>query len=125
MGTKLRGEIDVFRLVEAADKVARLEHRTQHRSRISRICSEVSVTQVVGGEKRRSAGEIKDDVAARGQAVAGSLEDEHAARGGAGAGVVVDCQLEGPQMALGVSDRSLNDGEQRRGRWRNLRPLCD
>src|SRR4029077_7998534 len=69
-------EIHIFRLVEAADKIARLEHRTQHCGRISRVRAEIAVAQVMGGEKWRTAGKIKDEVAARSQAVARSLKDE-------------------------------------------------
>ena len=125
MDANLCGEIDVFRLVEAADEIARLEHRTQHRGRVPRIRAEIAVAQAMRGKKRRSAGEIKDDVAARSQAVARSLEDERIARGGAGGRIVVDCQLEGPQMALSVADRSLDDRERCRRRRRYLRRLCD
>src|SRR6185312_9718879 len=87
--------------------------------------AKIAVAQVMSGKERRSAGEIKDDVAARSQAVARSLEDERIARGRAGGGVVVDRQLEGPQMAFGVADRSLDDRERSRRRRRDLRRPVD
>ena len=111
MGAELCGEIDVFRLVEVADEVACLEHRTQHRGRVPRIGAEIAVAQVMRGKKRfppeRSSTMSQREVSA----VARSLEDERIARGGAGGRIVVDRQLEGAEMALGVADRSLGRSE--------------
>ena len=54
MGAQIGGEIDVTRLVEAADKVARLENRAQHRSGISGIGPQITVAQI-GSRKQWSA----------------------------------------------------------------------
>src|ERR1700742_4748557 len=125
MDADVCGEIDIFRLVEVADKVARLKYCTQHRGRISRIDAEITVAQVVRREERRSSGQIKDDVAARSQAVTGSLEDKRVARGGAGRGVVIDSELERAQMSLGVADCSLDDWERTYRLRRYLHRLCN
>ena len=65
MRAQICGEVDVARLVEGADEIARLEHRAQHRRRIAGIGAQIAVAQIGGGKQRRAAGEIEEDVAAR------------------------------------------------------------
>lgn len=125
MNADICGKIDVFRFVEAAHKVARAEHRAQHRSRISRIRAQIAVAQAMSGEERHPAGKIEHDVASRGQAVAGSLEHERIARGGAGSRIVIYRCLERSQMARCVADRPLDDRKGCRRRRHDLRRLCD
>src|SRR6185312_9298985 len=100
MDANLGSEIDVFRLVEAADEVARLEHCAQHSGRVPRIGAEIAVSQVIRWKKRRSAGEIKNDVAARSQAVARSFEDERVARGGTGGAKSSTVSSNAPRQPL-------------------------
>ena len=69
MRAQVGGEGDVFRLVELACEIARLQHRAQHRRRISGIGAQIAVAQIVRGKQRRPAREIEHDVAARGRAV--------------------------------------------------------
>src|SRR5260370_33280265 len=106
MGAEFRGEIDVFRLVEASDEVTCFEHRAQHRRRVPRIGAEIPVAQIMGGKERRTAREIKNEIATRGRAIAGSFEDQGSARGGAESRVIVGDELESAEIALGVADRS-------------------
>src|SRR5438445_556262 len=103
MGAELRGEIDVFRLVEASDEIARPKHRAQHCRRIPRVGAEIAVAQIMRGKEWRTAGEIKHEIAARGRAIARRIEDHGIARGRAGRCIVVDREFEGAEMALGVA----------------------
>ena len=80
MRAEVGGEVDVFRLVEAADEIARLQHRAQHGCRIPRIGAQIAVAQIVRRKQRRPAGKIKHEVAARGRAVARSAQRRSASR---------------------------------------------
>src|SRR6266849_6671614 len=115
MGAEFRGEIDVSRLVEASDEIARLEHGAQHRRRLARIGAQLAVAQVMRREKWRASRHIEQQVATRGQTVAGSLESEGVARGGARHRIIVDGEFERAEMTPGVADSSLDDREQCRG----------
>src|ERR1700730_10518413 len=77
------------------------------------------------GKQRRAAREGKHEIAARGRAITRRFKNEGVARGGAGRRVVVDRKLEGPEMALGVEDRSFDDWEGCDGRRRDLRRPSD
>ena len=63
MGAQIGGEIDIARLVETADEIARPQHRPQHRAGIARSGAQIAVAQVGGRKQRRTAGQIEDDVA--------------------------------------------------------------
>ena len=54
MGAQVIGEIDVARLVEIPDEIARAQHRPQHRRRIAGISAQIAVAQVVGAETAAS-----------------------------------------------------------------------
>src|ERR1700674_3418310 len=102
MGAELRGEIDVFRLVEGSDEIARFEYGPQHRRRIPRIGAQIAVAQIMRGKQRRAAREVKHEIAARGRAITRRFKNEGVARGGAGRRVVVDRKLEGSARAARV-----------------------
>ena len=116
MGAKRGRNLDISRLVEAADEIARGQHGAQHRCGIFRVGAQIAVAQVVGGKQWRTAGQIEHDIAARGHAASRRIEHETIARGGAGARIVVDCKLECAEMSLRRSDRALHDREHRRRR---------
>ena len=84
MGAEILGEGDVARLVEAADEVARLEHRREHGGRIAGIGAQIAVAQIGRGEQRRLAREVEHDVAARHRAVPGRAEVSAPREDGAG-----------------------------------------
>ena len=65
MRAQVLAEIDVARLVEVADEIARLEHGAQDRRRIAGIGAQIAVAQIGGRKQRRAAGQIDQDVAAR------------------------------------------------------------
>src|SRR5215510_16380428 len=104
MRAELGGKIDVLRLVEAADEVARFQHRAQHRCRILGVGAQIAVAKVMSREEWRAAGEIEHEIAARGRAIARRVEHEGLARGGAWRGKVVNGEFEGAKMAPGVAD---------------------
>jgi len=62
MDAQIFVEGDVSGLLERADQVACLEHRSQHRSRIARISAQIAVQQL-GGKEWRTSGNIEHDVA--------------------------------------------------------------
>ena len=70
---------DVTRLLEGADEVARPEDRLQHRGGIAGIGAQIAVAQIGGGEQRRAAGQVENDVAARFCAIARRPEQQRAA----------------------------------------------
>src|SRR5207247_2432935 len=78
---QLLGKSDVTRLVEAADEVACLEDRAQHRSRIARIGAQITVAQIVRREQRSAAGQINDQIAMRDGSLLRRAERQCAARG--------------------------------------------
>jgi hypothetical protein len=98
---------DVTRLLEGAGKVARFQHRPQHRGGVAGIGTQIAVAQIGCGEERHPAGQIKNDIAARSRIVARWPERQYAARGRRGSREIVDHQLERAEMAFGVSDLSL------------------
>jgi len=71
MGAEVRAEGDVARLVEAADEVARLQHRREHGSGIAGIGAQITVAQV-GAVKSGAPPEMSSTIVAVGyRAVAG------------------------------------------------------
>src|SRR5262249_48347499 len=104
MGTKILGKGDVARLIEAADEVARLEHRLEHGRRIAGIGAQIAVTQIGCGEKRRATGDVEHEVAARHGAVARRSETQYAARRRGWLGVAIDGELERAEITLGRAD---------------------
>ena len=81
MRAEIRGEIDILRLVEVSDEVARFEHRAQHRCGIPRIGPQIAVAQVMRGKQGRTARKVKHEIAVRSRAVARRFEDEDVPRG--------------------------------------------
>ena len=50
MRANLRREGDIARLVEAADKIARLEHGGENRGRIGWVGAQITIAQIVRGK---------------------------------------------------------------------------
>ena len=65
----------------------------------------------MGREQRRAAGEIDDEIAVRSRAVLRGRPGQFIARGRKRCGVVVDQELERPEMALGRTDCALDHGK--------------
>src|SRR5215472_2466391 len=101
MRAKLRRKCHVARLVEAANEIARAQHRLEHRGRIAGVGTDITVAQFASREKRRSAGKIEQDVTARHRAVAGGTEDQPLARRRKWRRIVVDDDLKSTEPALG------------------------
>ncbi len=120
MGAQILCEGDVARLIETADEVARLEHRLEHGRWIAGVGAQIAVAQVGCGEKRRLAGQVEHEIAARHRAVAGRGEVQRPARGRRRLGVAVDGELERAEIALGRADRALHHREIGHPRWRHL-----
>ncbi len=125
MRAQILGVSNVARLVEAAGEIARFEHRAQYRRRIARIGAQIAVAQVGGRKQRRAAGKIDQYVAARLRIVARLAKRERVARGRAGRGVVVDGEIEGAEMALGLADVTAHDWEVGRTRRRHVGARLD
>ena len=64
MGAELGGEGDVARLVESADEIARLEHRSEHGRAVAGIGAQVAVAQIGCREQSGGAGNIEHEIAA-------------------------------------------------------------
>src|SRR6266851_4011096 len=109
MGAKIRSELDVTWLVEAADEIARAQYRREYGGGIARIGAEVTVAQVRGREQWRAARDIEHNVAARDGAVSCRSERQRAARGRSRRGVIVNDDLERTETTLGRADRTLHD----------------
>src|SRR6202162_4836050 len=97
---------DVTRLREPADEVASSQNRPQHGGGIVGISAQIAVAQVGCGEKCRSAGQIKNDIAVRFCVAARWPERQYAARGRHWLRKIVDRDLERAEMALGISHPS-------------------
>ena len=117
MGAQVGGECDRARLVERADEIARLEHRAQHRGRITWVSAQIALAQVRRRKQRSIAGQIDHDVAARHCAVLRIAEFERGARTRQWCGVAVDDQLERAQISGRLPDRPLHDWERRDPGW--------
>ena len=117
-------KVDVARLVEGADEIARLQHGAEHGSRVAGIGAQIAVAQVGGGKQRRAAGQIEHQIALRLRAVARRPECQRAARRGRGLRIVVDGHFERAEMALGGADRALHDRKFGGARRRRRRPAA-
>ena len=95
-------KIDVARLLEGADEIARLENSLQHRRWIAGIRAQIAVAQIGSGKQRGATGQIKDDVAGRAGVVARGPEGQYAARGRRGLGEIVDHDLKCAKMPFGA-----------------------
>ena len=95
-------EIDVARLFEGPDEVARLENHLQHCCAIAGIGAQITVAQIGGSKQWGTTGQIKNDVARRAGVVARGPEGQCAARGRRGLCEIVDHDFKCAEMPLGA-----------------------
>ena len=111
MCTQIFAESYVTRFVKGPGEVARLQHRAQNRCSIPRIGAQIAIAEISSREKRWAARQIDKNVTAGHRTIATIPERERGARGRAGRCVIVDCNLERTEIALGGADRPLYYGK--------------
>ena len=118
MGAEFGAEIDGARLVEGSHEAGRLGDQLLDHRRRGRVGAQIAGAQIGGGEQRRAAGQIDQDVAARDRPVARLAPDQRGARGGRGPGEAVDRRLEAAERPgrgadAPARDRHVGDGGRR------------
>src|SRR5262245_62584804 len=81
MGAQVGAEMNVTRLVERTDEIARLHDRSQHCGSVAWIGTQIAFAQIGGCKQRRAARKVEHDVAARQCTVLACSEAERRARG--------------------------------------------
>jgi hypothetical protein len=76
MRAEFGGEIDIFRLVETSDEIARLQHGAKHRRGIPWVGAQIAVAQIVRGKERRATRKVEYEIASRSRAIAWDFEDK-------------------------------------------------
>src|SRR6476646_8862297 len=103
--------MDEARLVKGADQTAGARDRALDCRLVARIGAQVTGAQFMRGKQGIATGEIEEQIAGRGCVVARRPEHELRARGRGRQRIVVDRELELPEMSAGVPDRALENGE--------------
>jgi hypothetical protein len=123
MGAQLFAELHIAWFLKLADQLHGLEQDPLHGERIVRGGPQISVAPFVGRKEWRVAGQVDEDIAARGRPVARRLELEAGARGGAQRREAVDENLEVSQVTRRLGYLALGDHQIGRAEGHDLADL--